>query len=178
GVTSARAPRPPDTRSGQPSPPSASQRQAVRRECRQQEWQGMSAAKSLDYFVGSNEDGLWNGQAQRLGGLEVDRQLELGGLLDGEIGRLGALQDLVDEHGDALLGVPRVLLVGHQATLLGEGAGGQHRRYSALGREATHERHPYPCQPRRRGSHRGTFAQYASYSAPKVALSSGSSWTR
>src|SRR5262249_56780731 len=37
---------------------------------------------------------------------------------------------------------------------------------------------PYPCQPRRRGSHRGTFAQYASYSAPKVALSSGSSWTR
>src|SRR5215831_21386876 len=51
-----------------------------------------------------------------------------------------ALQDLVDEHGDALLGVPRVLLVGHQATLLGEGAGGRHRRYSALGREAQDRR--------------------------------------
>src|SRR5262249_36835360 len=45
---------------------------------------------------------------------------------------------------------------------------------SAVRRRTT----PYPCQPRRRGSHRGTFAQYASHSAPKVALSSGSSWRR
>jgi hypothetical protein len=39
-----------------------------------------------------------DGEAERLGGLEVDDELELGRLLDGEIGGLCALEDLVDER--------------------------------------------------------------------------------
>ena len=35
-------------------------------------------------------------QAEGLRGLEVDRQLELRGLLDGEVGRLGTFEDAVD----------------------------------------------------------------------------------
>ena len=35
-------------------------------------------------------------QADRLGGLEVEYQVELGRLLDGEFRRLGALEDSVD----------------------------------------------------------------------------------
>ena len=35
-------------------------------------------------------------EAERLGGLEVDDELKLGRLLDRQIGRLGALQDMVD----------------------------------------------------------------------------------
>jgi hypothetical protein len=35
-------------------------------------------------------------RTEGLGGLQVDDQLELRGLLDGEVGGLGSLQDLVD----------------------------------------------------------------------------------
>src|SRR5262249_60805896 len=42
----------------------------------------------------------WDAEAQRLGGLEVDDELELRGLLDGKVGRLGAPEDTVDEGGD------------------------------------------------------------------------------
>src|SRR5262245_10677027 len=72
----------------------------------------------VDDLVGSDQNGLWDREPKSLGGFEIDHQLELRGLLDGKLAGLGALEDLVDEHGDALLGVPRVLLVGHQATLL------------------------------------------------------------
>src|SRR5713101_2973582 len=40
-------------------------------------------------------------EAEGLGGLEVDHQLELRGLLYGEIGRLRALEDLVHVSGGA-----------------------------------------------------------------------------
>src|SRR3970040_2366706 len=54
------------------------------------------ALSLLDDLVGAKQQRLRNGQAQGLGGLEVDDELELGRLLDREIGRLGALEDLVD----------------------------------------------------------------------------------
>src|SRR5262249_28327262 len=46
-------------------------------------------------LVGAQQQRLRNRQAQRLGGLEIDHQLELGGLLDWEISGLGAFEDLV-----------------------------------------------------------------------------------
>src|SRR4029453_17387361 len=44
--------------------------------------------RSLDDFVGSDKNGLRDGEAQSSGSLEVDHQLELGGLFDREIARL------------------------------------------------------------------------------------------
>src|SRR5262249_58818394 len=55
-----------------------------------------------------------------LGGLEVDDELELGGLLDGEVGRFGALQDLVYEVCGASKEVEEIGPVVHQATGLHE----------------------------------------------------------
>ena len=44
-----------------------------------------------DHLIRLEADMRGNGQAERLRGLEVDDQLELHGLLDGQVGRLGTL---------------------------------------------------------------------------------------
>ncbi len=51
-------------------------------------------ATLLNHPIRLEEDRLRNRQAERFGGLEVDHKLELGGLLNGEVGGLGALEDL------------------------------------------------------------------------------------
>ena len=50
---------------------------------------------SLDHVIRPLQERRRDREAERLGGLEVDDQLELTGLLDGEVARLRALQDLV-----------------------------------------------------------------------------------
>src|SRR5437868_14102948 len=69
---------------------------------------------SLDDLVGAGEERLGHGQAERLGGLQVDDQLEFGWLLDRQIGRLRAFQDLVDIASRAAEHVVKVLAVRHQ----------------------------------------------------------------
>src|SRR5437867_11718548 len=39
----------------------------------------------------------WNREAERLGGLQIDDELELRGLFDRQVGRLGSFEDPVDE---------------------------------------------------------------------------------
>src|SRR5262245_48454967 len=50
---------------------------------------------SFDHVVGAAEQRLRDGQAEGFGGFEIDRQLELGGLLDREVCRFCTLQNLV-----------------------------------------------------------------------------------
>src|SRR3984893_12375366 len=54
----------------------------------------------LDHLVGAGEDRWRDGQAERLGGLEIDHQLECGRLLDRQIGGLGALEDSSGVNAD------------------------------------------------------------------------------
>ena len=49
----------------------------------------------LDHLVGEQQYGLDDGQPERLGGLEVDYQLELEGGLNGEFARLLAAQNAI-----------------------------------------------------------------------------------
>src|ERR1051325_7810495 len=56
--------------------------------------------RSLDHLVGARQEGLRDRQAERLGGLQIDHQLEFGGLFDRQIGRLGALEDLSGVSAD------------------------------------------------------------------------------
>src|SRR6266481_6040872 len=48
---------------------------------------------SFDDLVGAGEDRWRDGEAKRLGGVEVDDQLEGRRLLDRQVGGLGALED-------------------------------------------------------------------------------------
>src|SRR6266487_216645 len=55
----------------------------------------------LDHFVGPPQQCRRDRQADRFRGLEVDDQLEPGGLLDGEVCGLCALHDAIHVHGGA-----------------------------------------------------------------------------
>src|SRR5207249_4630897 len=83
----------------------------------------------VDDLVRPPQYRLRDRQAERLGCLEVDGQLELRGLLDGEIGGLGAFENLVYKLGDAAVQVREVHAVGHEPTsfhvLAEREAGGQ-----------------------------------------------------
>jgi len=50
----------------------------------------------FDHLVRGGEQRLRDVQPQRLGGLEIDDQLELGRLLDGDVTRLGTPENFVD----------------------------------------------------------------------------------
>src|SRR5262245_604526 len=51
---------------------------------------------SVDHLIRPQQQRRRDGEVERFSGLEVDHQLELGGLLDREVTWLGAPQNLVD----------------------------------------------------------------------------------
>src|SRR6266566_8199014 len=64
------------------------------------------------------EQRLRDRQPERLGRLEVDHQLELGGLLDGEVSGLGAFEDLVHINSGTPKQIGEIRAIRHQASSL------------------------------------------------------------
>jgi hypothetical protein len=60
---------------------------------------GSSACSLLDDLVGPREHRRRDRQAERLGGRPVDHEIELRGLLDGQVAGLGALRPVSAEGG-------------------------------------------------------------------------------
>src|SRR5438093_12328681 len=56
-------------------------------------------AHSLDHLVGAQEERLGDRQAKRLGGVQIDDEIELGRLLDRDVAWLGPSQNLVNIVG-------------------------------------------------------------------------------
>ena len=50
-------------------------------------------AALFDHLVGGQKNAIWDGDAKRLGGFEIDNQFEFGGLLYWQFGRFSALQN-------------------------------------------------------------------------------------
>src|SRR5262245_46892309 len=90
---------------------------------------------SLDHFVSEREQLVGNLQTERVGGLAIDDQLEFRGLLDREVGRLGALEDLVHVLRGTTVQLPNIDTVGHQPANLWKIPEGVYRRHSKPGRE-------------------------------------------
>src|SRR5271165_332875 len=59
----------------------------------------LMGSASLDDLVGERKDRARDREAERLRGLEVDRQFESRRLLDRQIGGFRALEDLIDKYG-------------------------------------------------------------------------------
>jgi hypothetical protein len=57
--------------------------------------------RSLNDLIRPEQKRRRHRETQHLRGLHIDHELELRGLFDGEIGRLGALENLVDKDGGA-----------------------------------------------------------------------------
>ena len=60
----------------------------------------LSAYPSLNYFIRAQQEQLRDCETERLCRFEIDDEFEFGGLLDRQVGRLGALQDFVNVAGD------------------------------------------------------------------------------
>src|SRR5258705_13727559 len=59
----------------------------------------------FDQFVGAVEQRQRHGEAERLGGLEIDHQVELDRQLHWKIARLCSFQNLVDVSGCTAIGI-------------------------------------------------------------------------
>jgi hypothetical protein len=62
----------------------------------------LPCTRLFDDLVRLDQEAQWDRQTERLRGLHVDDALQPYGLLDWEIGGLGALEDFVDVDGPAL----------------------------------------------------------------------------
>ena len=57
----------------------------------------------LDHLIRPRQHVRRNRQADLFGGFEIDDELKPPGLLDRNIGRIGAFQNLIDEEGGAVI---------------------------------------------------------------------------
>jgi hypothetical protein len=55
----------------------------------------------FDHFIGAGEQRRWHREAERPGRDEIDHEIELGRLLDWDVGRFYVAQNLVHEVGGA-----------------------------------------------------------------------------
>src|SRR5690349_11339136 len=77
----------------------------------------LSAPCLFDHLVGEREELVWNLEAERLGGLEIDHQLELGWLHDRQIGWLCSCDY------PARIGADLAVCVGQMRTIADEATG-------------------------------------------------------
>src|SRR5262245_5759508 len=72
----------------------------------------------LDDLIRPQQQRRRDGEVERLGGLEVDDELELRRLFDGQVARFRALEDLVDVDRSPPLHFGNIYSIGHQPTRL------------------------------------------------------------
>src|SRR5262249_41520304 len=84
--------------------------------CREQTQQYARAELGLlDHLVGESEQLIRHAQAERLGGLEINHQLELGRLHDWQVRRLGVLEDATRESAELTIGIGQAGAIAHQS---------------------------------------------------------------
>src|SRR5215208_516518 len=89
-------------------------------------------AASFDHLVSEEPQARGNFEPERSSSAAIDHELELGGLLDRQIGRLGTLEYLVDISGEAAINVREARPIKDQSAGLDELASAIDRRQPVL----------------------------------------------
>jgi len=71
---------------------------------------------SFDHLVGACEQSRWDSHAKSLGSPKIDHEIKFGWLLNGNVTRLGATQNSVDETGSASIKVCEIGTIGNQTS--------------------------------------------------------------
>src|SRR5215475_12737136 len=69
---------------------------------------------SLDHLVGADKESGWHRKTERLGGLEVDDQLDFGGLLDRQVGGFLALENAARVEATQAKHIGEVVSIAHE----------------------------------------------------------------
>src|SRR5262249_51925654 len=93
-----------------------------------------------DHLVRPKQHDRWDREPEGLGRLQVDDQLELGGLLPGQFGRRRAFENFVHVGGDALPLVALAGAIAHEITRLGKSTSRADRRQPVLCRKGSNLR--------------------------------------
>src|SRR5437870_10142282 len=88
----------------------------------------LGSRSSLNDLIRSQQQRWRDGEAEGLRGLQVDDQLELGGLLDRQVGGLGPLQNPVDIPGSDTPALEEIASIGDETTALDPNPRAAHRR--------------------------------------------------
>src|SRR5215475_1038722 len=86
----------------------------------------------LDHFVGTSDQCVGDVDTERLRCPEIDNKLDLGDLLDGQIGRLLAFEDATGVDAGLLVCLPEIATVTQQPTAHGKFAHRVDRRHCVL----------------------------------------------
>src|SRR5712672_1958701 len=84
--------------------------------CQKRTHTPLQTVSSFDHLVGAGEQRGWHSEAEGLGGRQIDHELELGRLLDRQIGRLGALENFSGVLASLAICSANVGSVAHQTT--------------------------------------------------------------
>src|SRR5947208_38736 len=100
----------------------------------------LQLAHLLDHLVGSDKQRRWDGQAERLGGFEVDRKLELGRPLNWKIAWVRAPEDAIHIACRPGVLIRAIDAIGDQAAGRNDGAKCIDRGHAILGCERDDQR--------------------------------------
>jgi hypothetical protein len=95
----------------------------------------MNSRRSFDHLIGTQQDRGRQLDADRLGGLQVDRHHEFRSLLNRQVGRLLALQNFRDVRAGTAVHLRKIDAVGHEAADLDVTFVDEHRRQPVLDRQ-------------------------------------------